>query len=70
MCRKTKLIMRVVLSELMTHHPKPLYRSQIGGSGMQPEDIDNAIDCLVSEHYVHYNDDGSLELSPTFNAIG
>jgi hypothetical protein len=66
MCRKNKLIMRVVLSELMTSYPKPLKRHELVLSGVAESDVDTVIDYLTQENYVSCDEQGQLILSSEF----
>ncbi|MDE3272521.1 hypothetical protein [Pseudoalteromonas sp. G4] len=66
MCRKNKLIMRVVLSELMTNHPKPIKRHELVLSGVAESDVDTVIDYLTQENYVSCDEQGHLILSSEF----
>ena len=66
MCRKSKLIMRVVLSEVLTHHPKPVSLSDIGVVGAEQAEVDAAVERLTSDNYVERNRQGELCLSSSF----
>lgn len=66
MNRKNKLIMRVVLSELMTSYPKPLHKSQLGTCGANNDDVDMAIECLTNEHFIACSETGELSLTSDF----
>lgn len=69
MCRRNKLIMRVVLSELMASHPKPIKRHELVLSGVADSDVDTVIEYLTQENYIHYDDQGQLILNDDFESI-
>jgi hypothetical protein len=58
--------MRVVLSEVLTHHPEPVSLSEIGVAGAEQADVDAAIARLTSDNYVDCNEQGELSLSSSF----